>query len=180
MQTEIFKRRRTLVLKPGKERVIANRHPWIFGGAIASESGPSDAAFADLVDARGARLASGFYSPHSQIRLRALAFGEEEMAAELLESRITAAIARRHLDAETNAGRLINAEGDDLSGLVVDRYNEVVVIEISNFGVEQIAPLIIEVLQRELAPRLIDLLAGIAEDVLTGTRSSSPPSGDAY
>jgi 23S rRNA (cytosine1962-C5)-methyltransferase len=162
MQTDIFKRRRTLVLKSGKERVIANRHPWIFGGAIASESGPSDAAFADLVDARGTRLASGFYSPHSQIRLRALTFGEEEMTPELLESRIAAAIARRHLDAETNAGRLINAEGDDLSGLVVDRYNEVVVIEISNFGVEQIAPLITELLQRELAPRLIYFKNGLA------------------
>ena len=155
MQSEILKRRRTLVLKPGKERVIANRHPWIFGGAIASESGPADAAFADLVDGRGVRLGSGFYSPHSQIRLRALTFGNDELTAELLESRIAAAIARRHLDSETNAARLINAEGDDLSGLVVDRYNDVLVVEIANFGVEQIAPLIVDVLQRLATPRLI-------------------------
>ena len=155
MQSEIFKRRRTLVLKSGKERVIANRHPWIFGGAIASESGPADAAFADLVDARGAPLASGFYSPHSQIRLRALTFGNDELTPDLLESRIVAAIRRRHLDSETNAGRLINAEGDDFSGFVVDRYNDVLVVEIANFGVEQIAPLIVEVLQRVAGPRLI-------------------------
>jgi len=155
MQNEIFKNRRTLVLKPGKERVVANRHPWIFGGAIASESGPADAAFADLVDGRGVRLGSGFYSPHSQIRLRALTFGNDELTAELLESRIAAAIARRHLDSETNAARLINAEGDDLSGLVVDRYNDVLVVEIANFGVEQIAPLIVDVLQRLATPRLI-------------------------
>ena len=155
MQSEIFKRRRTLVLKPGKERVVANRHPWIFGGAIASESGPADAAFADLVDGRGVRLASGFYSPHSQIRLRALTFGPDELTADLLESRIAAAIARRGPDSETNAARLINAEGDDLSGLVVDRYNDVLVIEIANFGVEQVAPLIVDVLQRVATPRLI-------------------------
>ena len=155
MQSEILKRRRTLVLKPGKERVIANRHPWIFGGAIASESGPADAAFADLVDGRGVRLGSGFYSPHSQIRLRALTFGNDELTAELLESRIEAAIARRRLDSETNAARLINAEGDDLSGLVVDQYNDVLVVEIANFGVEQIAPLIVDVLQRVVKPRLI-------------------------
>jgi 23S rRNA (cytosine1962-C5)-methyltransferase len=155
MQSDIFKRRRILVLKSGKERVIANRHPWIFGGAIASESGPADAAFADLVDARGVRLASGFYSPHSQIRLRALTFGDDQLTADLLESRIAAAIARRHLDSDTTAARLINAEGDDLSGLVVDRYNDVLVIEIANFGVEQIAPLIIDVLQRVATPRLM-------------------------
>src|SRR4051812_44437235 len=64
--------RRILTLKPGKERLIANRHPWIFAGAIARESGPPDAAIADLVDPRGRRVASGFHSLHSQIRLRAL------------------------------------------------------------------------------------------------------------
>ena len=64
--------RRVLTLKPGRERVVANRHPWIFGGAVGRESGPEDAAIADLVDGRGALLASGFHSLHSQIRLRAL------------------------------------------------------------------------------------------------------------
>jgi 23S rRNA (cytosine1962-C5)-methyltransferase len=175
MQSEIFKQRRILVLRSGRERVVANRHPWIFGGAIAGESGPADTAFADLVDGRGVRLASGFYSPHSQIRLRALTFEEEEVTADLLESRIAAAIARRHLDSETNAARVINAEGDDLSGLVVDRYDDVLVIEIANFGVEQVAPLIAEVLQRQLTPRLMyfknDLPARRLEQLTEESRS---------
>ena len=63
--------RRILTLKPGKQRVIANRHPWIFAGAIAQESGNPEAAIADLVDTSGTLLASGLYSQHSQIRLRA-------------------------------------------------------------------------------------------------------------
>ena len=67
--------RRRLVLKRGKERMAGNRHPWIFAGAIQSEKGPEDAAIADLVDGDGNRIASGFYSRHSQIRLRALTFG---------------------------------------------------------------------------------------------------------
>src|SRR2546428_7989058 len=94
---EIFatKNRKRLVLKPGKERVAANRHPWIFGGAIGSESGPADAAIGDLFDTRGARLASGFYSPRSEIRLRALTFGEEELTAELISKRGGGAISRR-------------------------------------------------------------------------------------
>src|SRR5512132_1773088 len=87
--------RRRLVLKPGKERVVANRHPWIFAGAIARASGPETAAIGDLVDSRGQLLASGLHSAHSQIRLRALTFGGEPLDAALVTKRIATAIARR-------------------------------------------------------------------------------------
>src|SRR5688572_11836504 len=119
---DVFDGRRTLVLKRGKERVLANRHPWIFAGAIHSERGPEDAAFADLVDGEGKPLASGFYSRHSQIRLRALTFGDEPLTRETIESRVVDAIARRRtiFDETTNAARLIHAEGDELSSIVVD------------------------------------------------------------
>lgn len=152
-----FDRRRTLVLKRGKERVVANRHPWIFAGAIHTERGPEDAAIGDLVDGEGKRLATGFYSRSSQIRLRALTFGEEELTPELIAGRIAGAIARRNpiFDETTNAARLVHAEGDELSSLVIDRYGDLVVVEIANRGVEQIKSLIVDVLQRELAPRLI-------------------------
>jgi 23S rRNA (cytosine1962-C5)-methyltransferase len=141
--------RRILTLKPGKERLVANRHPWIFAGAIARESGPEDAAIADLHDPRGRRIASGFHSLHSQIRMRALTFGDEVLSASTVVDRLTAAIARRN----QSATRLLNAEGDDLSGIVVDRYDDLLVVEIANAGLEQLRPLIIEVLQRELKPR---------------------------
>lgn len=147
--------RRILTLKQGKERLAANHHPWIFAGAIGRESGPDDAAIADLFDPRGQRVASGFHSKHSQIRLRALTFGDEELNAGVVRARVAAAIARRHaiIGAETNVARIINAEGDDLSGLVVDLYNDVAVVEIANAGMEQVKPLIVETLQGELAPR---------------------------
>ena len=150
-------RRRILTLKAGKERVVANRHPWIFAGAIGPESGPEEAAIADLVDVRGARIASGFHSRHSQIRLRALTFGAEQLTAGVIRERIDAAIARRAaiLGEHTNAVRLIHAEGDELSGLVVDLYNDVVVVEIANAGIERLRPLILDALRRRLTPRAI-------------------------
>jgi 23S rRNA (cytosine1962-C5)-methyltransferase len=149
--------RRRLTLKQGKERVIANRHPWIFAGAIARESGPEGAAVADLVDAGGARLASGLYSQHSQIRLRALVFGDEELSAGTIQQRIIAAVRRRGsiLRDGTNAARLIHAEGDELSGLVVDRYADMLVAEIANSGLEQLKDLITTTLEREIEPRLV-------------------------
>ena len=148
---------RTLTLKPGKERVVANRHPWIFAGAVQTERGPEEAAIGDLVDGEGKRIASGFYSRSSQIRLRALTFGDETVTPELIASRISAAIARRRsiFDDTTNAARLVHAEGDDLSSIVIDRFDDVIVVEIANRGAEQFKPLIVETLQRELAPRMI-------------------------
>ena len=161
------------MLKRGKERVVANRHPWIFAGAIHSERGPEDAAVADLVDGDGKRIASGFYSRHSQIRLRALTFGEEELTPDVIANRITSAIARRAsiFDDTTNAARVVHAEGDDLSSIIVDRYADVLVVEIANAGAEQVKPLIVETLQRELAPRAIffknDIPARVLEQLPT-------------
>ena len=108
--------RRVLTLKAGRERVVANRHPWIFAGAIGRESGPEDAAMADLVDGSGKRVASGFHSRHSQIRLRVLTVGDEELTAELIRARVDAAIERRAAirSEQTNAVRLVHAEGADL------------------------------------------------------------------
>src|ERR1041385_2206318 len=131
-------RRRVLTLKPGRERVVANRHPWIFAGALGRESGPDDAAIADLVDPRGRRVASGFHSLHSQIRLRALTFGDEVLTEETVRERMASSIGRR----SEKACRVINAEGDELSGLTVDRYDDITVVEIANAGVEQLRPLI--------------------------------------
>src|SRR4029078_5107352 len=142
-------RRRRLVLKRGRERAVENRHPWIFAGAIAQESGPDGAAIADLVDASGARLASGVHSRHSQIRLRALTVGDDELTPELMHARSAAAVARRRgiFSEATNAARVVHSEGDELSGLVVDRYDDVVVVEIANEGLEGVKPLGGEALQ---------------------------------
>lgn len=144
-----LERRKRLTLKPGKERLAANHHPWIFGGAIGRESGPDDAAIAELFDPRGTRIASGLHSPHSQIRMRALTFGDEELTAETIRARVLASVARRGsiLNDDTNAARLIHAEGDDLSGLVVDRYDDLLVVEIANYGLEQLKPIVIDALQ---------------------------------
>ncbi|HET7710625.1 MAG TPA: class I SAM-dependent rRNA methyltransferase, partial [Thermoanaerobaculia bacterium] len=121
------------------------------------ESGPSDAAIADLFDDQEVRLASGFYSPHSQIRLRAITFGAEEFSADVLRQRIRAAVDRRRslFSSATNAARLLNAEGDEVSGLVIDRYDDLLVIEIANHGIEAIKGLVIDVIEDLIEPRLI-------------------------
>jgi 23S rRNA (cytosine1962-C5)-methyltransferase len=137
--------RRRLFLKPGKERMVGKRHPWIFAGAIAKDTGNEDASVADLVDSKNNVVASGFYSRHSQIRLRALTFGEE-LTEGLVRGRIARALAKRTF-AHGNAARLVNSEGDDLSGLIVDRYNDLAVVEIANRGLELLKPLVADALK---------------------------------
>lgn len=156
--SEVFEphRRRRLVLREGKQRAVSNRHPWIFSGAILREEGPEDAAIGDLFDRSGALLASGFYSTHSQIRLRALTFGQPFVPG-ILSERIRAALALRRsiLPAATEAVRLIHAEGDRLPGLIVDRYADLLVVEITSAGLEQLRGEVLGILQTELRPRAI-------------------------
>jgi len=189
MTNDLFalEQRRRLSLKRGKERMAGHRHPWIFAGAIQSEKGPEDAAIADLVDAEGNQIASGFYSRHSQIRLRALTFGAETLSAEVIAARVSASIARRRpiVDETTNAARVLHAEGDELSGIVVDRYDDILVVEIANRGAELLQPLIVDTLRKELAPRVVyfknDLPARALERLPTedavwnGEDASVPP-----
>jgi len=178
MAHELFEpsSRRRLFLRRNKERAVSNRHPWIFSGAIEREEGPADAAIGDLITADGRRVASGLYSEASQIRLRALTFDEEELTPELLHQRIATAVARRDSirSPSTSAVRLVHSEGDDLSGLVADRYGEVIVLEVTSAGLERIRPLIVEqfqalagvtgiYLRNDLAARKIEKLSLVDE-----------------
>jgi 23S rRNA (cytosine1962-C5)-methyltransferase len=176
--------RRRIVLRPGREKSLRNRHPWVFDGAIAREEGPADAALADAYDTKGRRLASGFYSRHSQIRLRALVFGDDELSEELLRARIGAAIARRAaiLSDETTACRLIHSEGDDLSGLIVDRYGDALVVEITSAGLDKLSATVIDELRARTGAVSIqvknDLPARTLERLPLEDRAVGAPPGE--
>lgn len=148
---------RELHLKSGRERSVRNRHPWVFTGAIAHARGPANAALAHVFAANGERIATGFFSPNSQIAARLLTFDAEELTPELLQSRIRAAVQRRAvlLDERTNAVRLVHSEGDDLSGLVVDAYGDLLVIEIGAAGLESWRDVVLETLREVCHPRQI-------------------------
>ena len=125
----------TLRLKRGRQKSLGNRHPWIFSGAVASTEENCEAgSLVTVLNHDGKMLGSGFYNPDSQIRVRMLDFGAETAgdSLELLANRIEAAVLFRSQlfkQEETNAFRLINAEGDFLGGLIVDYYAGYLVIQ---------------------------------------------------
>ena len=129
---------KTLVLRPGKERSLLRRHPWVFESSIAS--GRADAGETVRVTAADQRfLAWAAYSPASAIRLRAWSFEEaERIDAAFFERRIAQALAERARHAIASDGlRLVHGEADGLPGLIVDRYADLLSVQFLSAGAER-------------------------------------------
>ncbi|MEZ0396057.1 MAG: class I SAM-dependent methyltransferase [Anaerolineales bacterium] len=130
-----------LILKPGREKSLLRRHPWVFSGAVERLEGESaPGATVEVRSAGGDFLARAAYSPASQIRARVWTFEPAEAVdADFLRRRIHAALAVRRalrLADQSDAVRLIHAESDGLPGLVVDRYADTLVVQFLSSGAE--------------------------------------------
>ena len=129
---------KTIRLRPGKERSLQRRHPWIFEGSVAG--GKADAGETVRVeDSAGGFLAWAAYSPQSMIRLRAWSFDESErIDAAFFARRVLAAVqARARLPIASDGVRLVHGEADGLPGLVVDRYGDTLSAQFLSAGAER-------------------------------------------
>ena len=131
-------------LKPGRDKSLKRRHPWVFSGAIGSVEGDVPAGdTVEVMSAEGASFGHGAYSPASQIAVRMWSFArDEKVDADFLAARVAKAVARRQGEAAReangdNAQRLINAESDGLPGLIVDRYADFLVCQLRSAGAER-------------------------------------------
>lgn len=126
-----------VILKPGREKPVRQRHPWIFGGAIQRFEGDfEDGSIVDVIAAGGEFLARGYLNRRSQIVVRALTWNEEEpIDATFWHARLERAIRAR--PAGETACRLVNAESDGLPGLVVDRYGSWLALQSLTLGIER-------------------------------------------
>lgn len=150
----------TLVLRPGRERPVQQRHPWVFSGAIARIDGSPDAGDSiDIQATSGEWLARGTWSGSSQIRARLFTWEHtEQIDSTLLRQRIERAISGRRaapqpFSAESAACRLVYAESDGLPGLIVDRYGAYLVIQLLTQGMAARAEQVIALLAELLAPQ---------------------------
>jgi 23S rRNA (cytosine1962-C5)-methyltransferase len=119
----------------GREKPVKNRHPWVFSGAIESiGDAVSDGTVAEVVSSAGDFLARGFVNQKSQIVVRLLTWNREESVdAAFFRTRLERAIAARPA---TGAARMVNAEADGLPGLVVDKYDDVWVLQAFSLGMD--------------------------------------------
>ncbi len=147
----------TVLLKPGEADRIVAGHPWVYHGSVLRLTHP--AADGDLVQVKDHRqrlLGVGFYNSKSKINVRVLAPERIEVDRDFFASRIRAALAVRqqHLPGATSF-RVVNAESDFLSGLIVDNYEDVLALQISSLGMNRRKDLIVAALQEVFSPRAI-------------------------
>ena len=138
---------KALRLKPGKEKSLLRRHPWVFDGAIATGGG--DAGETVRIESHeGQFLGWAAYSPQSKIRARVWSFDESKRidASFFIAACARAIEARSLFDIKSNGLRLIHGESDGLPGLVVDRYDDTLVAQFSSCGSEYFKAVIVDAL----------------------------------
>ena len=147
----------TVLLRPGEaDRVIAG-HPWIYQGSILRLSAPAaDGTIVQVKDHRQRFLGIGFFNSKSRINVRLIARDRVEVNKAFFEQGIRAALAlrKRHLPDATSF-RVVNSESDFLSGLIVDKYEDVLVVQTSALGMDQRKQDIVAALQAIFSPRAI-------------------------
>jgi len=154
-------------LKP--RRPERARHPWIFAGEIAAL--PDAAENGDVVrvlDQRGRFFAMAYLNRASKITLRVVSWHDEPVDDRFWRSRVQAAIELRGALAPDAGRRIVNSEGDGLSGLIVDSYAGWLVVQLSTLGIERAREPIVGALLEFLSPHGIYERSDVPERSLEG------------
>jgi len=141
----------TLVLKKDRERSLKRFHPWILSGAVASVTGdPQPGDTVAVMTEAGDHLASASYSPRSTLRARVWSFNPADVIDEdFISALVRAAVDRRQGNPVfAQSCRLVFGDADGLPGLIVDRYGEVLVMQITAVGIEYWRSVIIDALSQ--------------------------------
>jgi len=154
----------TVVLKPKRARPFFGRHPWVLDTAVLRVDGtPADGDVVDLATHDGTFVARGLWNASSRLRVRLYAFDAATPLDDgLWAERLAAAVSLRQslgLAAPDGAARLVNSEGDDLSGLIVDRYGAWLSVQVTALAMSLRLDTICDALETLVAPRGI-LLRG--------------------
>ena len=146
-----------VVLKPGRDKAVRNRHHWLFSGAIRDMPEFDDGAILPVRAAGGELLGHAYFNRASSIAGRMVSFGDDppESAVRASLERALALRARFFDPAVTNARRLVNAEGDGLPGLIADLYDDVLVLQVATLGMEKLKPLVLDFFASAVKPRAI-------------------------
>ncbi len=169
-----------VILKSGREKALERRHPWIFSGAIAKIGGnPANGDVVNVLSSKGDWQGCGFYSTTSQITVRILTFDPQEaIDTEFFKRRFALAWRMRtdRWHAQThNALRWIHGESDGLPGLVVDRYADIVSLQVQTAGMDRWKPAIINAILETDPDCIVYERSDTAMRVLEGLQELAGP-----
>lgn len=146
-----------LRLKKGHDRRVLRGHPWIFSNELQElPDGLGAGALVQLRDSRDRFAGIGYFNPHPLIAVRLLRREAGVVDEEFLRSRLDAALdLRERLYPEEEALRLVYSESDGLPGLVVDRYADHLVVQVTTAGMDRLFPVLLTRLEERLHPRCV-------------------------
>jgi 23S rRNA (cytosine1962-C5)-methyltransferase len=141
-----------VILKPGKEKPILQRHHWIFSGAIAHLPDCKTGELLAVTSHKNEMLGWGYFNPKTSLCGRMVSFGPQDPHLALEEAFKNALSLRKQLfdEKRTNAYRLINGEGDLIPGLILDRYDDALVMQVGSAGIELLKPFFVTVIKKYL------------------------------
>ncbi len=129
-----------IILKPGREKSILRRHPWIFSGSVAQVRGNVErGGIVNVFSSKKEFLGRGSFHPDSSIRIRIWTFEDEPVNEELISKKLRIATTLRKDDLSLfpkTCCRLFYAESDGIPGLIVDSYGKYLVVQFLTSGVE--------------------------------------------
>jgi 23S rRNA (cytosine1962-C5)-methyltransferase len=154
----------TVFIKPKRARPFFGRHPWVLDSAILRVDGnPDSGDVVDVVTHDGNFIARGLWNASSRIRVRLYSFMQDQALDQIFwNARIENAVALRqqlHLFSKKTGCRLINSEGDNLSGVIVDQYGPYLAVQVTALAMAERLDMICDSLERIVQPKGI-LLRG--------------------
>jgi 23S rRNA (cytosine1962-C5)-methyltransferase len=153
--------RPTIRLLPGHQKRARHGHPWIYSNEIVMDAAAKSLAPGTVVKLQassGETLGCGFFNPRSLVAARMLASDPAvEIDADFFDAHLERALALRSALYPEPYYRLIHAEADGLPGLAIDRYGDVLAVQVNSAGIERALDALLAALDRVLAPRAIVL-----------------------
>ena len=147
----------TVLLKPGEAKRVVAGHPWIYRGSVLRlTKEPADGAAVQVKDHRQRFLGVGYYNSKSKILVRVLANQRVELDRDFFERRILDSwhVRKRHMPGASSY-RVVNSESDRLSGLIVDKYEDVLVVQFASLGMDCRKEMMVSLLRKIFSPRSI-------------------------
>lgn len=145
----------SVILKPGKEKSVLQRHPWIFSGAISERPIHKPGEILGVHSFGGSFLGSAYFHPTNSIAGRMISFNDQNPYQALEEKLKESINLRQALMPHEEAKRLVNGEGDQIPGLIIDQYRDVLVIQIHTAGMDLLRDFILNFLVKTLNPKTI-------------------------
>jgi 23S rRNA (cytosine1962-C5)-methyltransferase len=137
----------TAILKPRGEDRVRGGHPWVYRSDIADVTNPEPGAIVDVRGARNKMLGHALFSDQSQITIRMISRDETPIDEAFWRARLAAAIRfRDSLQLNATAFRLVHGEGDLLPSLIVDRYDDYLVMQTLSQGMDRLSPTLVKLL----------------------------------